>query len=95
MKNTNDYFYSEKVQPKSFYKIPKILFHDPKYENLSTEAKYLYGVYMDSPDLSLQVLADLLLWSPYDILKYTAELESFNLLSYDKITRKISLQQEL
>ena len=27
-----------------FYKVPKILFHDPDFAGLSTDAKLLYGI---------------------------------------------------
>ena len=35
-----------------FYKIPKILFHDPDFAGLSTDAKLLYGILLDRMELS-------------------------------------------
>lgn len=35
-----------------FYKVPKILFHDPDFARLSTDAKLLYGILLDRMELS-------------------------------------------
>lgn len=35
-----------------FYKIPKILFQDPDFAGLSTDAKLLYGILLDRMELS-------------------------------------------
>lgn len=35
-----------------FYKVPKILFHDPDFAGLSTDAKLLYGILLDRMELS-------------------------------------------
>ncbi len=37
-----DYFYGVQADQFSFYRIPKVLFTDPYYKDLSTEAKVLY-----------------------------------------------------
>ena len=35
-----------------FYKVPKLLFHDPAFAGLSTDARLLYGILMDRMELS-------------------------------------------
>ena len=36
----------------SFYRIPKALFQEPRFQNLSTDAKTLYGILLDRMSLS-------------------------------------------
>ena len=38
-----DYFYGSQAEQFSFYRIPKVLFTDPQFKPLSTDAKVLYG----------------------------------------------------
>lgn len=38
-----DYFYGSQADQFSFYRIPKVLFTDPQFKPLSTDAKVLYG----------------------------------------------------
>lgn len=39
-----DYFYGQQSEQFSFYRIPKILFSQDKFWNVSTDAKLLYGI---------------------------------------------------
>ena len=47
-----DYFYGDQAELFSFYRIPKLLFTDPRFRNLSTESKTLYGILLDRMSLS-------------------------------------------
>lgn len=47
-----DYFYGDQADLFSFYRIPKLLFTDPRFRNLSTESKTLYGILLDRMSLS-------------------------------------------
>ena len=47
-----DYFYGLQAEQFSFYRIPKVLFTDPCFKEISTEAKTLYGILMDRMNLS-------------------------------------------
>ena len=47
-----DYFYEEKSESYSFYRIPKMLFTEEIFEALSTDAKVLYGLLLDRISLS-------------------------------------------
>lgn len=38
----------------SFYKLPKALFSDDKYKDISTDAKVLYGLLLDRNSLSVK-----------------------------------------
>jgi hypothetical protein len=49
-----DYFYSEAAEQFTFYRIPKILFTDPYYREISADAKILYGLLLDRMSLSLK-----------------------------------------
>ena len=49
-----DYFYGSQAEQFSFYRIPKVLFTDPQFEPLSTDAKVLYGILLDRMSLSLK-----------------------------------------
>ena len=46
------YFYENQVDTYSFYRIPKVLFTDPFFSELSCEAKVLYGLMLDRTSLS-------------------------------------------
>ena len=39
-----DYFYGKQGGQYAFYRIPKLLFTDSRFDTLSTDAKLLYGV---------------------------------------------------
>ncbi len=47
-----DYFYEEQSESYSFYRIPKLLFTEEMFEELSVEAKVLYGLVLDRISLS-------------------------------------------
>ena len=47
-----DYFYGDQADLFSFYRIPKLLFTDPRFRNLSAESKTLYGILLDRMSLS-------------------------------------------
>lgn len=47
-----DYFYGQSSELFSFYRIPKLLFHDSRFQPLSTDAKTLYGILLDRMSLS-------------------------------------------
>lgn len=47
-----NYFYGNEAEQYSFYRIPKILFTDPRYQSVSVEAKVLYGLLLDRMCLS-------------------------------------------
>lgn len=47
-----DYFYEEQSDQFSFYKIPKSLFTEQRFQGISTDAKVLYGLLLDRNSLS-------------------------------------------
>ena len=49
-----DYFYGSQAEQFSFYRIPKVLFTDPQFKPLSTDAKVLYGILLDRMSLSVK-----------------------------------------
>ena len=49
---TLDYFYGQVGELFSFYRIPKALFLESRFQNLSTDAKTLYGILLDRMSLS-------------------------------------------
>ncbi len=49
-----DYFYGKEAEQFAFYRVPKILFTDERYVELSSEAKLLYGLMIDKMGLSRQ-----------------------------------------
>ena len=49
-----EYFYGAQVEQFSFYRIPKALFTEPNFRELSTDAKVLYGILLDRMSLSLK-----------------------------------------
>lgn len=48
------YYYGYEAEQFSFYRIPKLLFTDSRFANLSTDAKLLYGVLLDRMSLSMK-----------------------------------------
>ena len=42
-----DYFYGQSGEMFSYFRVPKILFRDIKFKDLSTDAKTLYGILLD------------------------------------------------
>lgn len=49
-----DYYYGTEAEQYSFYRIPKTLLTDPRYKNVSIEAKVLYGLLLDRMGLSMK-----------------------------------------
>lgn len=48
------YFYGTEVDSFSFYRVPKLLFTNNFFKNLSTDAKILYGLMLDRMSLSIK-----------------------------------------
>lgn len=48
------FHYGEEAETYSFYRVPKVLFTEPVFEKLSTDAKLLYGLLLDRMQLSLK-----------------------------------------
>ena len=49
-----DYFYGQSGEMLSYFRVPKILFRDIKFKDLSTDAKTLYGILLDRMGLSVK-----------------------------------------
>ena len=49
---TLDYYYGGQAEQFSFYRIPKVLFTDSRFKDISAEAKILYGLLLDRMSLS-------------------------------------------
>lgn len=64
---TLDYFYGQAGKLFSFYRIPKALFQEQRFQNLSTDAKTLYGILLDRMSLSVKNE-----WKKYVFPIYTA-----------------------
>ena len=47
-----DYFYKDQADSYAFYKIPRVLFTDGSFRQLSTDGKVLYGLLLDRISLS-------------------------------------------
>ena len=52
--STLDYFYGQAGELFSFFRIPKALFQEQRFQNLSTDAKTLYGILLDRMSLSVK-----------------------------------------
>lgn len=48
------YFYGHEAEQYAFYRIPKVLISDPRFRNVSTDAKLLYGLMLDRMSLSVK-----------------------------------------
>ena len=51
---TLDYFYGQAGELFSFFRIPKALFQEQRFQDLSTDAKTLYGIPLDRMNLSVK-----------------------------------------
>ena len=49
-----DYFYGQSGEMFSYFRVPKILFRDIRFKDLSTAAKPLYGILLDRMGLSVK-----------------------------------------
>lgn len=47
-----DYFYGQQSEQFTFYRVPKVLFTEDCFWNVSTDAKLLYGILLDRMNLS-------------------------------------------
>lgn len=48
----HDYLYGNEAEITSFFRIPKVLIENPAYSEMSVEAKFLYGCFLDRAALS-------------------------------------------
>ena len=51
---TQDYFYGQSGELFSYFRIPKALFQDRRFRQLSTDARTLYGILLDRMSLSVK-----------------------------------------
>ena len=49
-----DYYYGIEAEQFSFYRVPRLLIKDKRFENLSSDAKLLYGLMLDRMSLSMK-----------------------------------------
>lgn len=49
-----DYYYGSQAEQFTFYRIPKVLFTDDRFKDLSSDAKILYGLMLDRMTLSMK-----------------------------------------
>ena len=49
-----DYFHGYESEQFAFYRIPKVLFTDDYFKDLSSDAKVLYGLMLDRMSLSIK-----------------------------------------
>ena len=49
-----NYYYGKEAESFSFFRIPKLLFTDPIFTKLSSDAKVLYGILLDRMNLSMK-----------------------------------------
>ena len=47
-----DYFSGQQSDQFTFYRVPKVLFTDERFRNISADAKLLYGILLDRMSLS-------------------------------------------
>ena len=49
-----NYYYGKEAKQFSFFRIPKLLFTDESFKDLSSDAKVLYGILLDRMNLSMK-----------------------------------------
>lgn len=49
-----DYYYGKEAGQYAFYRIPKLLIANKRFENMKCKAKLLYGIMLDRMDLSIK-----------------------------------------
>lgn len=49
-----DYFYGKQADQFAFYRVPKTLFTEERFWNVSADAKMLYGILLDRMNLSAE-----------------------------------------
>ena len=47
-----DYYYGAEAEQFSFYRVPRLLIKDERFKGLSSDAKLLYGLFLDRVSLS-------------------------------------------
>ena len=81
-----DYYYGSEADQYSFYRIPKVLLTDPRYQSVSIEAKVLYGLLLDRMGLSVKNG-----WMDSDkrVYIYFTQEDAMNLMNCgkDKVTK--------
>jgi hypothetical protein len=50
----SNYYHGKESEQFSFFRIPKVLYTDPIFKNLSSDAKVLYGILLDRMELSIK-----------------------------------------
>jgi hypothetical protein len=53
-KITFDYFYGQESEMHAYYRLPKLLFTNKIFRNMSSDAKILYGLMLDRIGLSVK-----------------------------------------
>ena len=53
-KSLFDYYYGNEAEQFTFYRIPKVMFTDEHFKDISLEAKLLYGIMLDRMTLSVR-----------------------------------------
>lgn len=49
-----DYYYGQEAEQFSFYRIPRLLITDPRFQDISNDSKLLYGLMLDRMSLSMK-----------------------------------------
>ena len=82
---TLDYFYGQAGELFSFFRIPKALFQEQRFQNLSTDAKILYGILLDRRDQQLHFRV-----SKPELERIRNKMESCGILSIGSYLRKMA-----
>lgn len=67
------YFHDYESEQFAFYRIPKVLFTDEYFRNLSSDAKVLYGLMLDRMALSIRIIGWTMRGSLYHIYIGTSD----------------------
>ena len=82
---TLDYFYGQAGELFSFFRIPKALFQKQRFQDLSTDAKILYGILLDRRDQQLHFRV-----SKPELERIRNKMESCGILSIGSYLRKMA-----
>ena len=90
-----DYFYGAQAEQFSFYRIPKALFTDTQFKDLSTDAKVLYGILLVR--WSRSVNNHLVYENNRDYIIYTLEeiMESLNCANQKATRLMVELEKKV
>lgn len=69
------YFQEQDSEQFAFYKIPKVLFTDPRFNGISTEAKIMYGVMLELADEGYVYVVSMDLASYFDTVNHSKLIE--------------------